>query len=264
MLPALPFVIIAAIGVPRMTIGAGWRLPPLLAVGRGGSGRWGWPPPPGTGSSPPASCPCCARSWPPAQNTKQGHSQLRPSTSPPPHSSISGRTCRGPYSAATTSGDEGQNSGVSRRGVSAGAPRSAGAVVPVQHPKCAQRVPATGVPVAVLHREVHRAGMGVLQQPGAVGLLFRAQQGRSPRPVADPAGPRRRGNNPGPAARRSATRWETRTAARLGRPPRRCSAAGTAGGRAGTPPLAGARDGAAPIRRLPARARAAPRARRSS
>jgi hypothetical protein len=36
-------------------------------------------------------------------------------------------------------------------------------VVPVQHPKCAQRVPATGVPVAVLHREVHRAAMGVLQ-----------------------------------------------------------------------------------------------------
>jgi hypothetical protein len=32
MLPALPFAIIVAIDVPRMMIGAGWRLPPLLAV----------------------------------------------------------------------------------------------------------------------------------------------------------------------------------------------------------------------------------------
>ena len=107
--------------------------------------------------------------------------------------------------------------------------------------------------------------MGVLQQPGAVGLLLRAQHGRSPRPAAGPARRRRRGSSPGPAARRSATRSGTRTAARPGRPPRRCSAAGTAARssryssprrrRAATP---------APSRRSPARTRAAPRARRSS
>ena len=33
MLPALPFVIIASIGVSRLVIGPGWGLLPLLAVG---------------------------------------------------------------------------------------------------------------------------------------------------------------------------------------------------------------------------------------
>ena len=87
---------------------------------------------------------------------------------------------------------------------------------------------------------------------------------RSPRPVADPAGPRRRGSSPGRAARRSATRSGTRTAASPGRPPRRCSGAGTAGARAGTPRLGGAPRAPAPNRQSPARARATPRARRSS
>ena len=43
-------------------------------------------------------------------------------------------------------------------------------VVPVQHPQGPQRDPSAGPVVTVLHCEVHRSRMGVLQQPPAVGL----------------------------------------------------------------------------------------------
>src|SRR6478735_7017367 len=43
-------------------------------------------------------------------------------------------------------------------------------VVPVEHAQRSQRVPAARVSVAVLERELGLARMGVLEQPGAVGL----------------------------------------------------------------------------------------------
>ena len=70
--------------------------------------------------------------------------------------------------------------------------------------------------------------MGVLEQPGAVGLPLRAQHLHRFGHARVRRDRRRLGSTPGHAARRSASGSETRTAARPGRPPRRCSCAGTA------------------------------------
>lgn len=48
--------------------------------------------------------------------------------------------------------------------------------MPVEDAEGPQRVPPAGAAVAVLKREVDFAGMCVLQQPGAIGLLFRSEQ----------------------------------------------------------------------------------------
>src|SRR5258708_24876032 len=57
MLPALPFAIIAAIGVSRIVIGPGWGLLPLLAVGPAGAAAARGPPStPGPGAGAPAGC----------------------------------------------------------------------------------------------------------------------------------------------------------------------------------------------------------------
>src|ERR1700731_50811 len=45
-------------------------------------------------------------------------------------------------------------------------------LIPTEDPQCAQRVPPAGSTIAVLEREVDRAGMGVLQKPRAVRLLL--------------------------------------------------------------------------------------------
>src|SRR5215216_2298132 len=60
-----------------------------------------------------------------------------------------------------------------RRGRASRRGRSAGRLpVPVEDTQSPERVPPAGPAVAVLEREVDLAGMRVLQQPGAVGLLF--------------------------------------------------------------------------------------------
>jgi hypothetical protein len=51
-----------------------------------------------------------------------------------------------------------------------------GLLAPVEHTHRAQRVPPAGPTVAVLERKVDLAGMRVLQQPGAIGLLLGSEQ----------------------------------------------------------------------------------------
>jgi hypothetical protein len=49
-------------------------------------------------------------------------------------------------------------------------------LVPTQHTQRPERVPPAGPTVAVLERKVDLAGMRVLQQPGAIGLLLGSEQ----------------------------------------------------------------------------------------
>src|SRR2546427_7241754 len=49
-------------------------------------------------------------------------------------------------------------------------------LVPTEDPQRAQGVPPAGPTIAVLEREVDRAGMGVLQKPRPVGLLLGSEQ----------------------------------------------------------------------------------------
>ena len=51
-----------------------------------------------------------------------------------------------------------------------------GLLVPAEDTQRPQRVPPAGPTVAVLEREVDLAGMRVLQQPGAIGLLLGSEQ----------------------------------------------------------------------------------------
>src|SRR6266542_5935656 len=51
-----------------------------------------------------------------------------------------------------------------------------GLLVPAEDTQRPQRVPPAGPTVAILERKVDLAGMGVLQQPGAIGLLLGSEQ----------------------------------------------------------------------------------------
>src|SRR5260370_8520467 len=67
MLPALPFAIIAAIGVSRIVAGPGWGLLPLLAVGPAVAAAAGRPPAPlAPGAVAPLGCLPFAGRLPPA------------------------------------------------------------------------------------------------------------------------------------------------------------------------------------------------------
>ena len=80
-----------------------------------------------------------------------------------------------------------------------------GPVGPAQDPHGAQRVPAARLAVAVVHRHVALARVGVLQRPRPSSSRLRSR-GRSPRPTGRPARRRRCAGTRARAARRSATR----------------------------------------------------------
>ena len=145
-----------------------------------------------------------------------------------------------------------------------------GQFVPAEHAQGAESVPPARPALALVHVDRHPARVSRLERPPAVVVALRCDQRRSPRTRARQARLRRGASNPAHAARRSATTSERRSASTRRRPcdlvrsPRRSTAGGRVGAREGTP-VRGAGPRSLPdCSRRRARARAGPRARKSS